>query len=138
MKLDDLSPCTVFASSEHVLAVGWLDASSSFERGHVSPAFFQRLKSLCQQPWAPVAAGGAHACELCQCDAPRFSDNLFVPFAGKVYVAPVAIVHYIAAHWYLPPAVFIAAVEACPPMQSMAYKKALLANGGRALMPSGG
>ena len=85
-----------------------------------------------------MAAGGAHTCALCQCDAPQFSANLFVPYQGKVYVAPVAIVHYIAAHWYVPPAVFIAAVEACPPVQSMAYKKALLANGGRALLRSGG
>ena len=44
------------------------------------------------------------------------------------------ITHYIAAHWYRPPDVFLEAVRACPPMRSMDYMKALLANGGRGLV----
>jgi hypothetical protein len=53
---------------------------------------------------------------------------------SRIYVAPVGILHYIAAHWYKPPMAFVEAVMACPPMQSMAYKRELLANGGRVLM----
>ena len=48
-----------------------------------------------------------------------------------MYAAPVAVVHYIAAHWYCPPQIFIDAVLACPQMASMEYKKALLDSGGR-------
>ena len=134
-RIDDLEPCTYLPlPSENLVAVGWLELSSDFKRGHISPEFLERLKSLCKEPWQPVVAAGSHACSLCQYDAPRFSDNVFVPYQGKIYVAPVAIVHYISTHWYVPPAVFISAVNACPTMNSMAYKKVLLANGGRDLM----
>ncbi|WP_154668261.1 hypothetical protein [Pseudoduganella violaceinigra] len=46
-------------------------------------------------------------------------------------------VHYVAAHRYLPPQIFIDAVLACPAMNSMDYKRALLANGGRSLVKAG-
>jgi hypothetical protein len=100
--------------------------------------FFRKLAQLCADPWQPVVSAGAHACELCQFDAPQFSANVFVPHAGKIYAAPVAVVHYVAAHWYCPPQVFIDAVLACPHMTSMEYKKALLANRGRGLLRKGG
>lgn len=133
-RIDDLEPCTYLPlPSENLVAVGWLDLSSKVEHGHVSPDFLERLKSLCKEPWQPVAAAGSHACSLCQYDAPKFSDNVFVPYQGKIYVAPVAIIHYISTHWYVPPEVFISAVNACPTMNSMEYKRALLANGGRHL-----
>jgi hypothetical protein len=51
--------------------------------------------------------------------------NLFVPGDGVVYVAPSMIVHYLDAHRYQPPAAFLAAVDACPPMGSAAYHDAL-------------
>lgn len=57
--------------------------------------------------------------------------NLFVPGDGVIYAAPSTIIHYIDAHRYLPPAAFVAAVHACPPMRSPAYLKALLDNGMR-------
>jgi hypothetical protein len=49
-------------------------------------------------------------------------------------MAPVAVAHYISAHWYRPPQIFIEAVLKCPPIDSMNYKKAPLANGGRSLV----
>jgi hypothetical protein len=97
-------------------------------------AFFSKLKDLCAAPWQPVASGGFHVCEICQFDGPGFSDNVFVPYQGRIYVAPVAIVHYIAVHWYRPPQVFVDAVMTCPAIRSMEYKKAILANGGRTLV----
>ncbi|WP_431286251.1 hypothetical protein [Roseateles chitinivorans] len=133
--LKDLDRCTYLAGDcEAILAVGWLGEDDGFPRGDVSPVFFEKLKALCADPWAPFAAAGSHQCELCQYDGPWFSTNLFVPFNGRIYAAPVGIVHYIAAHRYLPPQVFIDAVLACPPMRSMPYHKALLANGGRVLV----
>jgi len=131
----DLSPCHYLPLDCAVLvAVGWLGEDSKFACGSVSPEFFDKLKRLCVDPWQPVVAAGWHSCELCQFDAPHFSDNVFVPYQGQIFVAPVAIIHYIAAHRYLPPQVFIDAVVACPPMRSMEYKKALLSNGGRSLV----
>ncbi|WP_139215492.1 DUF7919 family protein [Lysobacter sp. cf310] len=85
-------------------------------------------------PWQPFVTAGLHSCELCQFDAPKFSANIFIPFEGRIFVAPVGIVHYIAAHWYLPPSRFQEAVMHCPSMRSMEYKKAILSNGGRPLI----
>jgi DNA-binding transcriptional ArsR family regulator len=48
-----------------------------------------------------------------------------------VYVAPIGIPHYVAAHWYRPPTEFIEAVMRCPEYGSTAYEAALTeANGG--------
>jgi hypothetical protein len=133
--IEDLSQCCYLpVPSENLLAVGWLSRESVFERGAVDPEFYEKLKVLCSEPWQPVVAAGKHYCELCQFEPPGFSSNLFVPYAGRVYVAPVAVVHYIAAHWYRPPVVFVRAVMECPSMNSMGYKKALLLNGGRDLV----
>src|SRR5712675_9636 len=84
----------------------------------VSKQLFCKLQELCSTPWQPIASAGFHVCELCQFDAPAFSDNVFVPHRGKIYVAPVAILHYISAHWYRPPPIFIDAVLTCPPIDS--------------------
>jgi len=131
----DLAPCNYLPlDCPALVAVGWLSEDSEFLCGPVSPEFFHKLKALCVEPWQPVVAAGLHSCELCQFDAPSFSDNVFVPYQGQIFVAPVAIVHYIATHHYLPPPVFIEAVVACPPTRSMEYKKALLSNGGRSLV----
>ena len=134
----DLEPCRYLPlECEALIAVGWLGSNDEYPRGVVSEQFFSKLKSLCDSPWQPVVSAGCHPCSLCQFDAPAFSDNVFVPHGGKIYVAPVGVVHYIAAHRYLPPPVFIEAVLACPPIQSMEYKRAILANGGRSLAHSG-
>jgi hypothetical protein len=131
----DLAPCTYLpVPSEALVAVGWLSRGAPFTNGQVASAVFEKLCALCLDPWQPVASAGVHACELCQFDAPRFRSNVFVPFQGRIYVAPVAITHYIAQHWYRPPDIFIAAVAECPPMNSMEYKKAILSHGGRSLV----
>lgn len=133
--IDDLAPCTYFSDEgESFLSVGWLSKDQPFQRGPVSLEFYQKLASLCREPWQPIAFLGFHRCELCQFEPPRFSDNIFVPHHGSIYVAPVAITHYICAHWYRPPEVFIRAVMECPPMKSVEYKKAVLENGGQGLV----
>jgi hypothetical protein len=134
-RFEDLSPCDYFPfPSENLIAVGWLELDSKYERGSVDSDFYIKLKALCTDPWQPISAAGSHSCELCQFEAPRFMQNIFVPYDGSIYVAPVAVLHYITAHWYRPPEVFINAVMACPAMNSTEYKKALLANGGRHLV----
>jgi hypothetical protein len=61
---------------------------------------------------------------------------LYVPGESVIYVTPASISHAIDAHGYLPPEEFCRAVMACPPMRSVPYFKALLANGGRELVKS--
>jgi hypothetical protein len=133
--LDDLTPCTYLpVQAPGLLAVGWLGRDSKFGQGPVGSDFFEKLQSLASNPWQPFASAGFHFCEVCQFTPPSFGANLFVPHDGLIYVAPAGILHYIAAHWYKPPGVFIEAVLQCPPMNSIEYKKALLANGGRPLV----
>ena len=131
----DLEPCHYFPiECDALTAIGWLGKEAVFETGPVSEQFYCQLTELCSDPWQPIVSAGFHYCDLCQFDAPRFSDNVFVPYRGKIYVAPVAVVHYISTHWYRPPQIFVDAVLACPPIRSMDYKKAVLANGGRSLV----
>ncbi|HMW01838.1 MAG TPA: hypothetical protein PLB18_01630 [Acidobacteriota bacterium] len=116
------------------IPVGWLEKDSVFETGPVSQEFFTKLEALVVHPWQPFHRLGVHFCELCQFDPPGFNAEVYIPFEGKLYMAPVGIKHYIAAHWYRPPQIFIEAVLACPPMRSMAYHKSLLENGARPLI----
>jgi hypothetical protein len=131
----DLSICTALPlNCQTLVAIGWLEKDSEFETGDVSDSFYEKLNALCTSPWQPVVSAGFHSCSLCQFDGPRFTANLFVPYEGLIYAVPTAITHYIAAHWYKPPEIFVRAVLNCPEMRSMAYKKAILANGGRSLV----
>ncbi|SMC29469.1 hypothetical protein SAMN02745857_03857 [Andreprevotia lacus DSM 23236] len=117
-------------------AVGWLAQGQDYPQGAVPAAFYRKLVELCAAPWQPAVAAGVQQCVLCQVDGPHSGGELYVPHAneGLIYIAPVAIAHYVASHWYLPPPVFVAAVLACPPMRSVAYHRAMLACGGRGLL----
>jgi hypothetical protein len=96
-------------------------------------------------PWEPVFGCGYHDCEICN-DANDLARrgrgivvdgrsikvgafNLFVPGVGVVYLAPSLILHYIKDHEYLPPTVFLEAVDRCPPMHSSEYRQLIIANG---------
>jgi hypothetical protein len=129
--ITDLERCVaVPKATDDILAVGWLGKERNYGQGETSSAFFAKLKALCADPWQPFVFAGGHQCELCQFDPPSFGANLFVPHGGRIYVAPVGIVHYVASHWYAPPTQFIEAVLSCPATRSMEYKKLFLANGG--------
>jgi hypothetical protein len=121
----DLAPCRAVSDDPNVLAIAWLGHGETFNTGPVDPIFFQKLVSLCNDPLQPVPDGGWRVCEVCQFDAKQFKGHLFVPYQGKVYVAPTGIVHFIAAHWYQPPQVFIDAVMACPPTRGIEFRRAL-------------
>lgn len=130
----DLAPIDYFGPHMPVClrAVGWLAHDSEYLTGSVPREFFERLKQLAASPWQPFAAGGVHACELCQFEAEaRNGANLFIPHEDTIFVAPCLIVHYVNAHRYAPPRVFQEAVMNCPDQQSMDYKKQLLASGWR-------
>lgn len=130
----DLEPWRMLVDDPAVLAVGWIAPDRPYPTGPTPSAAFDKLTDLCAHPWAPAATAGFHSCSLCQYDGPKLKGEVYLPGRGCIYVAPVGILHYIAAHWYAPPPVFVQAVLDCPPMRSMAYKRALLENGGRALL----
>jgi hypothetical protein len=134
----DLSPCDYFGAehSDVLRATGWLSDTEAFRIGPTPIPVFEKLKSLLHDPWQPMVFGGVHACELCQFDGPLGYANLFVPATSCIYVCPELIVHYVAAHRYLPPQEFQDALLNCPDTRSMDFKKLLLASGGRSLVRS--
>ena len=136
--IQDLTRCDYIPiECESLISVGWISNDFDFPKGAVPRDFYEKLKELCKSPWEPVASAGIHHCDICQFDPPSSSSNVYVPYHGQIFVAPVAIIHYIAAHRYLPPDIFIQAVMSCPDMRSMPYYKAVLQNGGRSLVHQG-
>jgi len=135
---EDLSPCDYFGPPElapHLRDVGWLERGRPFLVGPVDRRIYDCLLELRKDPWQPAVTPGLHACDLCQFDAEALGNaNLFIPGIGLLYLCPELIVHYMNAHHYAPPPEFCEAVLACPPMRSMDYRRALLANGGRPLV----
>jgi len=145
----DLGPIDYFplADARALRAVGWLTRGQDFVRGEVSRDFFGRLCELLVSPWQPLASSGFHECDLCRFSGGprhlRWGDatislgaaNLFVPGQGCIYVAPSLIAHFVDAHDYSPPREFTQAVLQCPLPRTMEYKRLLLANGGRLLVP---
>lgn len=128
----DLTRCT-YSGRDYVeggdedLSVGWLERGHEFARGDV-PAGLADALLLCAT--RPVRLfRGFHTCDLC----PPSSDPLDVqrttmqlPDGREValgngeirvramddrwYTAPTLVAHYVAAHGYVPPAPFVAAV----------------------------
>ena len=133
--IKDLERCDFFPlQCDNLISIGWLSLNSDYTVGSVDKQFVDKLCELVVNPWEPVVSGGWHECDLCQFYPPKFKKNVFIPYDGFIYVTPEAITHYICQHWYQPPVVFVNAVMACPSMNSMDYKKAILANGGRRLV----
>jgi hypothetical protein len=134
--LSDLCPCTYLPCDpgDAILSIGWLEKGAEFRKGRVPANVFARLKELCRRPWQPFVACGFHECTLCQLEGARGSANVFIPGEGVIYVCPELILHYICAHWYLPPDEFCEAVRRCPDQHTMEYKRLLLQNGGRRLL----
>ena len=144
----DLSPCDCFGPGP-LKAVGWLSRDEPFAAGEVSEEVFEKLCRLLRDPWNPAYPAGSHRCDLCRftggTGAGQFKEFtvsgtssacLLVPAKGVAYVPPPPIAHYVDAHGYGPPGEFLQAVLECPPMRSVPYFKALLANGGRELVSS--
>jgi hypothetical protein len=132
----DLAACDYFgpAPAERLRAVGWLERGEPFATGAVSAAAYVALKQLLVEPWQPVVFFGMHQCGLCQFDGPIQTKNLFVPGGDIIFVAPAMIAHYIAAHHYLPPEAFLAAVISIAPLSRQDYLRSLLRSGGGILI----
>ncbi|MEU6592229.1 hypothetical protein ABZ923_23885 [Streptomyces sp. NPDC046881] len=96
------------------LNIGWLEAGKPYPTGTVPPAFVAGLKAVQRVQWMNVCLG-LHACDLCpEADAaPEGTGEIRIPGeAGTAYAAPFLITHYVTAHRYRPPQVFVDAVLA--------------------------
>ena len=127
----DLSPIDFGGMA--AIAVGWLERTHPYPKGSVSVPIFLKLMQLLEQPWQPAISAGRHPCSFCVMTGGPASltyedtnitvgaANLFVPADETIFIAPSLIAHYIDAHEYLPPTVFLDAVAACSPMRSIEY-----------------
>ncbi|MCX5069856.1 hypothetical protein OOJ91_28830 [Micromonospora lupini] len=108
------------ASDEPLLNVGWLDASHRFPTGAPRDGLMPALTELARVRVRQTR--GYHYCEICIRDmgedarnairqgvVARESAEFEVRGDDVVYAAPQLLLHYVAAHEYLPPAEFCAA-----------------------------
>ncbi|WP_328417009.1 hypothetical protein OG470_28080 [Micromonospora sp. NBC_00389] len=95
------------------LNVGWLEAGRPYRMGPVPAVFVQKLGDV-QAVQSMNVCLGMHECDLCPPDEIHDGNGeVRIPgAAGVAYAAPFLISHYVAAHHYQPPAVFIEAVLA--------------------------
>jgi hypothetical protein len=136
----DLSPCSYFgkAEADKLVSIGWLDEDYPYIQDEVEEEFTDKLIDLLANPWAPMSILGFADCPFCMdSDFVTYKGktietgtlNLFIPGKGFLYTAPSLVAHYIISHSYLPPFEFREAVLRCPPMRSIEYFEAIVANG---------
>jgi hypothetical protein len=116
MHFPDLSPYVYSRPEPGTLNVGWLDGEHPFPTAEPAPALLESLAARCDAPPPPdlPQCFGGHLCELCQ--AHMDTGEIRVPGRGeRVYAAPRMILHYVAAHRYLPPPEFVQALLEAPP-----------------------
>ncbi|MFI6359491.1 hypothetical protein ACIBJF_44520 [Streptomyces sp. NPDC050743] len=95
------------------LNIGWLEAGTPYPTGTVSTAFVEKLKAVQKVQWMNDCLG-VHECDLCpEGEAPEGNGEIRIPGEpGIAYAAPFLISHYVTAHGYRPPQVFVDAVLA--------------------------
>lgn len=121
----DLAPYAYYTSRPFpkVMTVGWLDSAHSFSEGIASEALIEKLQAIMRGN-ADVSVHvnvirGIHPCNIC--GEVRFEDRTLrvgsseiwiSDGAGGYFASPSMILHYITKHKYLPPRVFLNAIEA--------------------------
>ena len=134
MHYPDLSPYVyreIAGPGTPRLNVCWLDPCAPFPTGPVPNSFLDALWDVwtAEPRWAMTR--GFHVCRYCpepgSDDDPRLSQavvyrgvargsgscEIYVPSDEAVYHAPDLLFHYIVAHGYCPPEVFVDATIAC-------------------------
>jgi hypothetical protein len=108
--------------SGSIVWVGWLDKTVPFSTGGTDSTFLQKLLKLYRERTKQTR--GYHLCPFCakpEVGIPVEVDGLRIKMgsaeihvkgsAGRIFVAPDLIYHYILAHGYRPPSEFIEAVR---------------------------
>ncbi|HSM55736.1 MAG TPA: hypothetical protein VK879_06225 [Candidatus Sulfomarinibacteraceae bacterium] len=134
--LQDLDPyygCQADASlGLDPLAVGWLQRGQNFPTGPVPDGFTGALLAFCLDRHTVCARPNTLPCPLCmQRVEPITIDDDTAHFGvaeirvlgdDDIFAAPTLIHHYVTAHDYQPPDVFVRAVVAGPPAGSREHR----------------
>lgn len=119
--LSSYSYCTLpSAAPAKVLNVGWLDKSHGFPKGKVDDSLLAKILFLCSTPVNRMR--GWHHCPFCEAYPITVSSGHKELTLGDAeirvqgedeieYAAPTLIYHYMRDHAYLPPQVFLSALE---------------------------
>jgi len=111
-----------FKCAGELYNIGWLERCAPYPNGVVAPELTEKLLALCKFPVNRYR--GWHGCHFCREYPIRIADSegefslgdgeIRVPAVGGTltYVAPNLIYHYVIAHQYLPPDVFLDALRA--------------------------
>lgn len=102
------------------LAVGWLQRGQEFDTGPLPDGFADALLAFCFDRHTVCARPGTVACPLCQerVEPVRRQEQtahfglaeIRVLGEEDIFAAPTLIYHYVTAHDYRPPDVFVRAV----------------------------
>jgi hypothetical protein len=98
--------------------VGWLDTEHAFETGSLPSSTLIKIRWLASERRV-CQSRGFHECPFCVLEhedadwSRRSSAEIWVPDpdTGGFFAAPELVGHYVEAHGYLPPPVFVAAVD---------------------------
>ena len=130
----DLTPYDYYPGAPEAFAVGWLDISEPFTTGRCPGDVRRRLAQLANHPVRLMR--GYHYCQFCKAeplqplredrrlyeapDVPRGSGEIWLTSPdGLNFAAPVLIAHYVDAHEYMPPNVFIEAIRRGTPTSNL-------------------
>jgi hypothetical protein len=111
----------LFKCAGEPLSIGWLERCAPYPKGVVCPDLTAKLLALCKFPVNRYR--GWHGCHFCEEYPVRITDSdgefclgdgeIRVPAKDEkvTYMAPNLIYHYVIAHQYLPPDVFLDALR---------------------------
>ena len=112
--------------------VGWMEPPHPMPAGDAPSGFAERLATFCAWDKLVNLLAGHQDCGFCHVTysdhckgfkSPLGNGEIRVLGNGVVYAAPSLICHYVAAHSYLPPAEFVAAVMSGPRPGDRVYLK---------------
>lgn len=121
---EDLEPYLGCRADENVgldpLAVGWLERNQPYDTGRVPEAFAEALLAFCSEENLVCTTRAIRPCPLCGERVAREAaeggetrpgtGEIRVVGEDDIFAAPDLIHHYVAAHDYRPPQVFVDAV----------------------------
>jgi len=94
------------SQTKKVIAVGYLEKGTPFEKGELSEEFHKRLWAIWNGGYT-LTSIGHHTCEFCG-HATSSAEKILYDGANKVeYVFPEMIFHYIKVHDFKPQKEFI-------------------------------
>jgi len=97
-------------------AIGWL-GSKVPSKGQIDEPSMLALREAHAKQRTDMGELGYHTCRICN----RYEDRgeFIVQANDRTYVLPCMVLHYIDAHSYLPPEVFLSDLRACSEQQGL-------------------